>query len=640
MAFDAGMVHALAYELDLLLAGAKIEKIHQPEKDEILLFLRLSNQSETVAKAVSGEGPDTADERGTLPIYAPAIPGGYNQKLLISLSPNHPRICFTDQSRENPAKPPMLCMQLRKYLTGAKIKGVRQLGFERAMEMEIEAYDAFGFAETKFLIMEVMGKYSNLIFCDDQRKILGAVKYIEMSPAQKRPLLPGLTYELPPAQDKLDPMATDADQFSAAFSSFAEASDNPAGVEAPAEKFICRSFMGISSLIAREIASRAAGHVDATMAECGEKRLFEAFCAVYRSLSEHRVAPYLVRENTPGVTAEEGRAIEYAFVPITQYGGAAVCLRRPSFSALIDGFFAERDRREHLRQRSSDILRLLTNAETRLTKKLALQRAELAKCADKEQYKRCADAIRDSIYLLKRGMKEATLTDYYAEEPTEIRVILDEKLTPAQNSQRYYKKYNKAKVAEVELSKQIALGEGELAYIYTVFDALTKAETEADLQEIRLELYQSGYASKMKQFAAQKAPTTKPMTFCTSGGFTLLCGKNNLQNDRLTTKVADREDYWFHAKNIPGSHVILVTDGREPGDEDLTEAAVLAAYYSKANEANAGDGGAKVAVDYTKIAQIKKPGGARPGFVTYKSNRTAYVTPDAKVVDRLKKGNA
>ncbi len=638
MALDAGMVRALAYEMDLLLTDAKIEKIHQPEKDELLFFVRLTNQSEAVAKAVSGEAPDSDS-------YLPSIPGGLNRKLLISLSANHPRICLTDQTRENPAKPPMLCMQLRKYLTGAKIKSVRQLNFERAMEMEVEAYDAFGFPQKMYLIMEVMGKYSNLIFCDENRKILGAVKYIELSPAQKRPLLPGLTYELPPAQDKYDPMTADRGIFAKALADFCADDDNSAGIEAPAEKFICRGFLGISPLIAREIAHHAGGAADATIAECGEERLWESFSAVFSNLKEGKIAPYLIRESRPGVTEEEGKAIEYTFCPITQYGNAAVCRKMPSFSAMIELFYGERDQRERMKQRSSDILKLLGNAEARLLKKLSLQRSEIGKCADKDKFKLYGDVIRDSIYLLQRGMKQATLVNYYAEEPEELVVQLDEKLTPAQNSQRYYKKYNKAKVAEVELTKQIALGESELAYIYSVFEALTKAESEADLQEIRQELYESGYASKMKNFTAKKNVNSKPMVFETSGGFTLLCGKNNLQNDRLTTKVADREDYWFHAKNTPGSHVILVTDGREPADEDLTEAATLAAYYSKANGA-AGEQddsltqGGKVAVDYTKIHQVRKPGGARPGFVTYKTNRTAYVFPDPKVVERLKKGNA
>jgi len=644
MAFDAGMVKALAYELNLLLAGAKIEKINQPEKDEILLSLHLERSEYVGAEEIYADISAAESE-----VYKPHI-SGQNQKLLISAGANNPRICLTDKAKENPQKPPMFCMQLRKYLTGAKIISVSQLEFERAMQIEIEAYDSFGFPEKMYLIMEIMGKYSNIIFCGEDKKIRNAIKIIELAPNQKRPLLPGLEYELPPKQNKLCPIETTPEEFISCYDSVSDL-DNTTGYtpEMSAEKFICGKYMGISSLIAREIVCRAAGFAAATLEECDKYKLCKAFFEVFDALKEYRIAPYLIREmsknDETGTITDTGsknaNEIEYTFVPIKQYGKTAESVKRATFSELIDNFFFERDRREHIKQRSSDILKMLTNAETRLRKKIALQREELIKCKDKDKYKLYGDVIKDSIYMLERGMKRAKLMNYYADEPVEIEVELDEKLTPTQNSQRYYKRYNKAKVAEIELTKQIDLAERELDYIYTVFDSLTKAESENDLTEIRFELYESGYASKMKNQLVnmQKKSQSKPLEFVTDGGFKVLCGKNNMQNDRLTTKTADRDDYWFHAKNTPGSHVILICDGAEPSDEDLTQAAQIAAYYSKAaGEQNSENSGAamNVAVDYTPVGQVKKPNGSKPGFVIYRTNRTAYVTPDAALVERLK----
>ena len=304
--------------------------------------------------------------------------------------------------------------------------------------------------------------------------------------------------------------------------------------------------------------------------------------------------------------------------------------RVDSFGVLLDEYFGRRDHVERIRQRTADIFRLLTNAETRLTKKLALQKQDLADCAKKEEFKLWGDLITGNIWRLERGMEEAVVENYYEDDCPEIRIPMDKRLSPQQNAQRYYKRYNKSKTAEVELAKQIKIAESELAYIYTVFDSLTRAETENDILEIRDELYRSGYASRMKNYAAKKLAAPKLMEFKTSGGYRVLVGKNNHQNDHLTTKVASKWDYWFHVKNQPGSHCVLFTDGEEPSERDFTEAATIAAYYSKVSE------GVNVPVDYTLVKNIRKPGGAKPGFVTYSTNYTAYVTPDEKLVLALK----
>ena len=277
------------------------------------------------------------------------------------------------------------------------------------------------------------------------------------------------------------------------------------------------------------------------------------------------------------------------------------------------------------------MLRLLTNAETRLNKKLAAQKSELVECENKDKFRISADLIMSSLHIIKKGDREAVLTNYYENPPSEVKISLDERLTPTQNAQKYYKKYTKAKTAENVLKQQITLGESELEYIYTVFDSLSKCESESDIAEIRRELYHSGYASKMKNYSEQKHHAPKPLEFMSSSGYRILCGKNNSQNDYVTTKLANKLDYWFHVKNAPGYNVVLVCDGEEPEAVDFTEAATIAAYYSKLSD------GESVPVDYTLVKNVKKPNGSKPGFVIYTTNYTAYVTPSREIVETLKK---
>jgi predicted ribosome quality control (RQC) complex YloA/Tae2 family protein len=344
----------------------------------------------------------------------------------------------------------------------------------------------------------------------------------------------------------------------------------------------------------------------------------------------------MIRERSfsPCLILNGEESVEYSFMPLYQYGS----YEKRDFSSagkLLDTYFASRDNRQRVHQRASDILRLLTNAEGRIKKKLELQRAELKACDEGDNYRKYGDLITANIYKLQKKTAIAELEDWEQMDedgnvPT-IRIELDSRLTPAANAQRYYKKYAKAKTARVELTKQIALGEEELEYIYTVFEALTKAESPADLIEIRDELYRSGYASRMKSYNAshkQKNPTV--MQFETPDGMRVLCGKNNLQNEYITHRLAEKQDYWFHAKQSHGSHVLLVTEGREPTDLDFTTAAEIAAYYSGAE-------GANIAVDYTLAKHVKRVPGAKPGFVIYHTNWTAYVTPNGDKIAALRK---
>lgn len=587
MAFDAGMLACVIHEIKTSAQGARIEKITQPEKDEIVLQMR-------------------------------SFEGG--RRLLIHAGSGNPRIGFTTVQKENPPTAPMLCMLLRKHLSGAKLADVVQMGFERVARLEFETRDEMGFACRRYLYAEIMGKYSNLVFTDEADKILAVLRPVDFSTSSVRQMLPGMRYELPPAQDKCDPTKTDEAAFLSAFEA--------APFGRPGHKWITEQYLGISAAVAREMVYLATGSIDTTIGDCDAHALWRGFDAVMRCIRERDFAPTLYMD--------EGRPVEYAFLPLTQYG-SAFAMHTGGAGELLDKFFATRDRESRIKQHASDILHILTNAEARLHKKLDLQRGELADCDKGVEYKKYGDLITANLYLLERGMREATLTDYeqYNEADGsygECTVPLDSRLSPSANAQVYYKKYNKSKTAREELTRQIALGEAELSYVYTVFDALTKAETDADLAEIRDELYRSGYASRMKQYREHKTKNPTVAQFLTPSGRRILCGKNNVQNEYITHKLADRNDYWFHAKGVPGSHVVLVTDGEEPSDEDFTLAAEVAAHYSKAA------GGQNVGVDYTLVRHVKKPAGGKPGLVIYHTNWTAYVTPDGERIAAMRVG--
>lgn len=586
MAFDAGMLACVLSEINQKGQGGRIERVLQPERDEIVLQMR-------------------------------TIEGG--KRLLINAGSNNPRIGFTETQKENPQQPPMFCMLLRKHLSGAKLAEVRQVGFERVCELVFETRDEMGFACTRYLIAEIMGKYSNLIFADDNKKILAVLKTIDFSTSSKRQVLPGMTYELPPAQNKCDPVQESAEDFFKAYAA--------ADPEMRADRWILDRYMGISAAIAREIVYRATRFTDTPVKYCTAAELWRAFDAIMGAVRTGVYAPMLVSDGS--------KPVEYAFVSLTHYGADMPREEFDSAGKLLDVFFASRDRENRIKQRAADVLSLLTHGESRIVKKLEAQRAELAECEQAEQYKKYGDLIMGNLYCLEKGMTHAELVDYedWDEQSGAYGscvVEMDERLTPVANGQKYYKKYTKLRNAKVELTRQIELGQTELAYLYTVFDALARAETQADLDEIREELYRFGYASRMKGYAApKKAKAPVVMQFVTTNGYRVLCGKNNVQNEYITHKVADRNDWWFHVKGMPGSHVVMICDGEEPPAEDFTDAAEIAAYHSKAT-------GENVAVDYIQVRHVKKPPAAKPGLVIYHTNWTAYVTPNEEKIKAMR----
>lgn len=573
MAFDACMMRASLYEFSTQFPEAKIEKVLQPRSDEIDLVVHHGRTS---------------------------------RRLVFNVGPNAPRLQLSDIAKENPDKPPMLCMLLRKYFLGARIVSCEQLGFDRIAMFKVFAYDEMGFPTERRIICEIMGKYANLIITDGEMKVLTAMKIIDFAASTVRQVLPGLRYQLPAAQDKRSPLVrVEREELFALLDSFPS--------ERTAEKFITSTFGGIATQIAHELTYRASGGVDVPVGAIDRERFFRVFSEWQTVLSEHKYTPTVAIDRS-------GKPIDYSYMDITYLGDGVELCRYERLSDLFDSYFAERDRLERIHQRAHDIITLLGNAIARTERKLAIQRQTLLDSEKGEEYKRRGDLITANLYRLERGMTSFVTVDYYDESCPEVKIELDSRLTPAANAQRAYKQYNKCKTAKEVLTEQIATWEAELRYLGTVSAFLESARTEDDLVQIRDELYSSGYASKLRGYKPQKQQKLRPMRYRTSGGYTLLVGRNNVQNDYVTFKLASKDDLWFHVKDIPGSHVVMLSGADEPSERDYTEAAAVAALFSKAT-------GDLVAVDYTRVKNIKKPQGAKPGFVTYKTNYTAFVKP-------------
>ncbi len=573
MAFDGGMLCAVLHELNARCAGYKVERVVQPAAEEVDLLLAMHGQK---------------------------------HRLAICAGSSAPRMALTYISKENPATAPMFCMLLRKHLAGARLREAVQCGFDRVARLYFDGYDEMGYPAEKSLVVEIMGKCSNLMLLDAQDKILSVLRPVDMTTSRRRLALPGMPYALPPAQEKADPLR----ETSALF--LARMAQKPP--DRGAARALCDGYQGVALQTASEIVFRATGREDALCGELDPSALWRTFDAYFAAVRNGEFTPVLV-------TREDGAPLDYTYAPTTYRGAAAICTVLPDFATLLDRFFGERDRIEHIRQRAADLLHILGQSERRIQRKLAVQQEELAATEEADHYRRTADMIVSNLYRLSRGMTAFRAVDYESEGQEEVTVTMDGRLSPSANAQHYYKLYNKAKTARRVLAQQIAEAEADAAYLRGVRAFLERAETEADLSELREELYRAGYASRMKNYAPRRTVALRPRVFYTSGGYRLLCGRNNLQNEQLTFHTAARDDLWFHVKGAPGSHVLLLCGGEEPDAKDYTEAAEIAAYYSSLSD------GAQVPVDYTRVKNIKKPPAARPGYVTYKTNYTAYVTP-------------
>lgn len=581
MAFDAIFMSCLKNEIESRTVNLKISKVQQPERDIFLFTLR-------------------------------------GEKIYISLASYGARVAMTAENMENPQTPPMFCMFLRKHLTGGRIVSLTQPPLERAYDFEIEAYDQLGRITKLHIIVELLGRYTNLIVTDENMMIIDCVRRIGFDVSDKRQVLPGLLYTEPPKTGKRDPFKTEAgDLVSLLENSY----------DVRLDKWINTQFDGFSPLICREIVSRAYGLTDIRASEAKEKDSFAAFENSFLSLINEvkngEFAPYILYD-------ADSKPYEYSFTPITQYGGAMRCEKCEDFSSLMHEFYSKRDRIERTRTKTQAITKSIRRLRDRTERKVAAQKSELLLTADRDLFRENGDLITSNIYKMKKGMTVLAAEDYYNPEGGVREIVLDPLKTPQQNAAKYYRDYNKSKTAEIHLTQQIEKGEKEIDYLESVLEALEKAETERDVLEIRQELTSNGYLRAHKSAKKERPIEQKPMHFRSDTGMDIYVGKNNMQNDRLTMKAAFKRDIWLHVQKIHGSHVIISAPEGTADDLTLMQAASIAAYYSH------GKDGKTVPVDYTQVRFVKKPAGSKPGMVVYTDYKTVYVDPDEALAERLR----
>ncbi|MBR7084220.1 MAG: NFACT family protein [Oscillospiraceae bacterium] len=579
MAFDGAYLHAVKQEIETYL-NARVEKIHQPSREELILHLRS---------------------------YQGAV------KILINISGDSARIHLTEINIENPPAPPMFCMLLRKHLGGGKLVAVRQDGLERILFLDFDCINELGDSVRLTLACEVMGRYSNCILVNQDGKIIDSLKR-NADITRERVLLTGFSYEMPHRNQRLNLLETD------------DATVLNALLLAPEQnldKALVSIFEGISPLLAREWAyyTCKSGIRSHDLEKNQQERLLFAI---------HKTADMLKNQNYQFhiLTTPEGNLKDFCFFRPEQYGNLMLVKPTESASKTLDQFYSQRDLKARMKQRANDLFKLIMNRIERVSRKIQNQKQELAQTDQMNQNKLYGDLLSANLYQIQKGDTSAKVVNFYEETAPEIDIPLQINLTPSQNAQKYYTLYRKASTAKQKLAEQIQQGEQELIYLESVFDVLSRAETENDLLLLREELAQQGYLRNrsQKQKPVKQAP---PLAYQSEDGFLILVGRNNRQNDLLTLKQASKQDIWLHTQNIPGSHVILVTEGKEPSETAIRQAAVLAAYHSKACDSS------QVPVDFTRIKFVKKPNGAKPGMVIFTNQQTLYVKPDKNLSEKL-----
>ncbi len=575
MPLDAVFLTGVTRELQSII-GMRVDKIHQPGRDNIMLLLR-------------GNGPA--------------------QRLLISSDNNIPRIYLTNESMENPAVPPMFCMLLRKHLSGARVAAVTQPPFERVVRVDFDTTDEMGVPVKKSIVAELMARHTNLILVGADERIIDCVKRVDFTMSEQRQVLPGMFYELPPKQEKRSPSGITHEIAKELFDGIDENSE--------LDKWLIDTFNGISPLVAREIAFRSCGNSGLRKMELSivEKEQFlDEIVKISEIIDNGDFCPVLL--------SDREKPKDFCYIDIAQYGDLYSKKSVETFSKTLDGFFAERDRAAQLKTHSAALTHTVTLARDRLSRKIALQKKELQATYGRDEMRKKADLITANLYRLQRGTAKFTAQDFFDENCPEVEITLDVRYSPQQNAMRLYKNYNRAKTAEEYLTKLIEEGTQELEYLESVLDELGRATSRSELSDIREELMRTGYVSEQKAKGQRPAPST-PIEVESPNGLTILIGRNNRQNDELTLKMAGKDDMWLHASKIPGSHVIVRRGAYGISDDDLTFAAELAAYHSHGRESS------KVPVDYTLVRNIKKPNGAKPGMVVYETYNTAFVAPNA-----------
>ncbi len=580
MPLDAVCLSGVVRELRETILGLRVEKIQQPARDQIILTLR------------------------------------GNKKLLMCAGASQSRLHLTGLTRENPAAPPMFCMLLRKHLSGGRLAAIDQPGLERVVILTLDIVDELGEPGRRRLVFECMGRYSNLILLDGQERIIDCLRRVDTEMSEKRQVLPGLFYHLPPAQEKLDPLSAGPEDFRDMLTAVPDGTD--------AAQWLLDRFYGLSPLVCRELATTGCGDREHIWGAADRENLTAAF-----SVWQETVRGENGRRFTPWMLIRDGKPSDFSYIPIYQYGSAMEGAPWDAFSPMLDAFYETREQLERVRQRGADLQRAASSARDRARRKLALQEKEYAQTQDRDRLRISGELITANLYRMERGQSLLRAQNYYEEGCPEVDIPLDPLLTPQQNAAKYFKRYSKAKTAEKYLSEQMVLARRERDWLESVLDELSRAETEQDFNDIRRELREAGHlkgpAPGKKE--PRRAPG-RPRTFLSSGGFRILVGRSNTQNDQLV-REAFKTDYWFHTQRIHGSHVILCTQGQEPDGQSMTEAAMLAAYFSQGRESG------QVAVDYTQVRNVKKPNGARPGMVVYDPYQTAYVTPSEDLVKQL-----
>lgn len=582
MALDGAFLYAIRNELSSLIGG-RVEKIHQPSREEIIISLRTRN-------------------------------GG--KKLYISANAASARVHITENTVDNPQTPPMFCMLLRKHLGSGKLVGIRQDGLERILFLDFECVNELGDIVTVTLACEIMGRCSNLIIINNEGRVIDSIKRVDEEMSRERLVLPGMKYTLPPRGERLNFLEADSEEIKTALKS----ADN-----GELSKVLIRIFEGISPILAREWTFFAGRGTHLESGSIQGDALDRLLFAVKRTREQ------LIDGDCcfSAVSTRDGQLKDFSFIRLSQFGTLMYTKELPSACALLDYFYSERDRAARTKQRANDLFRLLINLNDRTMRRLSVQHEELGKCAEKDHYKLCGDLISANMYRISKGESSTVLENFYDEECPQIRIELDVRKTPAQNAQHYYNEYKKSVTAEEKLTEQIEKGEEELQYLDSVLDSLTRATSENDIIQLRLELREQGYI-KASSGKAKPPKALPPIEYKSSDGYTILVGRNNCQNDQLTLKFAEKTDIWLHTQAITGSHVIIVTDGETPPDKTIEEAAIIAAVNSK------GRNSGLVPVDYCLARFVKKPAGAKPGKVIFTNYRTAFVKPDAELEAALR----
>ena len=586
MALDGLVIHCIVNELNKKLLGGKIDKVYQPENDEVVLHIRNNKE---------------------------------NFKLVLSCSASNPRVYLANNyKKENPINAPMFCMLFRKYIQGGNIVNISQIGFERIIKISVESFDELKEKTTKDIIIEIMGRHSNIILTHSlDNKIIDSAKRIPPSVSRVRQILPGQTYVLPPKQDKLNPIdEVSLNLFVDTLTSF----------NGPIFKAIYSKFLGVSPVIAKEICFRANIDENTLIDEISSNdisKVYKEFHNLFKFINNNSYNPSMI------IDESIDKVLDFSCINLSQFSNLSI-INDDSISKILENYYATKDIKDRIHQRSSDLRKSISIKLDRLYNKLNKQEKELIESENAEIYKIKGELITSYIYMIEKGMESVEVANFYDPEYKNITISLNPNFTPSENAQKYFKKYNKMKTAKKEITSQIEITKEEINYLENIILSIENCENLAELMDIREELSKVGYLRAKNNIKKETKLTTKPHEFISSNGFKILVGKNNKQNDNLTLKIASNEDIWMHTKNIPGSHVIIKTEGKEVPDETIFEGAMLAAFFSKSKMSS------QVPVDYTKKKNVKKPNGSKPGMVIYETNSTIYVTPTEELIAKLK----